>query len=301
VGKITAQLASNMLLAVSLICLFVHGKTFSEVKWEHGQVSVGYAAGQWIALDDNYGELGTFFPLGITREWVSFADLKAYRFNGGRWGGSFGLVFRSGRLGGDQILGGNIYFDMRQGQHGMFPRLGMGLERLGDTWDLRFNAYLPLNVFERHGKKHVFHFIGPFRAQCRHVEVTSRAGFDLEAGAKLLHYRDFEVYAATGVYFYDWQCKRNFWGWMARFAFTWGEYFRVDVKGSLDGVNRGGGQMVCSFNIPFDELIYWRLPKKRPSSYFQPVIRTGTIAFKKSVRYEWNWDDRTGDLIFAEP
>lgn len=259
---------------------------------EEGQFSLGYASAEWISLDQSYGEAGVFFPFATSEKWATFADLTTYRFSEGKWGGSFGMAFRSNCIN-DQIIGANLYFDMRQGKYGMYRQMGMGLERLGDDFDVRFNSYLPLSIFERGGHKNVYRdYQGDYGAECRLTQVTTRAGFDLELGAPTLCHREVKIYTAGGIYFYDWECKDNFWGGMARMVFTWDEFFRVEARGSYDKTNHMRGQVVGYVDVPLEALWNCKLFAREPSTFFQRVHRTGTIFLEDAIRYDWNWPTR---------
>ncbi|MEW6492335.1 MAG: right-handed parallel beta-helix repeat-containing protein [Cyanobacteriota bacterium] len=104
----------------------------------------------------------------------------------------------------NRILGGYISYDARDTGNTLFHQIGAGFERLGN-WDLRVNAYLPVgNTREQTAES----LSNPFFQQnslvlnrTRQFE-TAMAGFDVEAGGRLVRLGEGDLRGYGGVYYY---------------------------------------------------------------------------------------------------
>jgi hypothetical protein len=104
----------------------------------------------------------------------------------------------------NRILGGYISYDVRDTNNNLFHQIGAGFERLGDDWDLRVNAYLPVgNTREQTSES----LSNPFFQ--RNFLVLNRTrqfeaamgGFDVEAGGRMLRLGDGDLRGYAGVYY----------------------------------------------------------------------------------------------------
>jgi hypothetical protein len=104
----------------------------------------------------------------------------------------------------NHILGGYLSYDIRDTGNNVFHQIGAGFERLGN-WDLRVNAYLPVgNTREKTAES----LSNPFFQQnflllnrTRQFEAAM-AGFDVEAGGRLMRLGDGDLRGYAGVYYY---------------------------------------------------------------------------------------------------
>jgi hypothetical protein len=105
----------------------------------------------------------------------------------------------------NRILGGYLSYDVRDTGNNVFHQIGAGFERLGDDWDLRVNAYLPVgNTREQTS----LFLSNPFfqqnflvQGRTRQFEVAM-GGFDVEAGGRLLRLGNGDLRGYAGVYYY---------------------------------------------------------------------------------------------------
>ncbi|MDX2229749.1 MAG: right-handed parallel beta-helix repeat-containing protein [Leptolyngbyaceae cyanobacterium bins.349] len=117
-------------------------------------------------------------------------------------GGNVLLGYRVYNTNANRIFGGYLAYDNRDTGNNTFSQFGLGLETLGDGWDARLNAYVPVGSTRRTVSETAFNTgfqFSSFRFQnnfllasgtsqqtrIRDVEAAM-AGFDAEAGGRIL-------------------------------------------------------------------------------------------------------------------
>ncbi|NJM96550.1 MAG: hypothetical protein HC800_04520 [Phormidesmis sp. RL_2_1] len=91
----------------------------------------------------SFTRINGFIPLIQTAgKRVTFISSSARVDSGGHWGGTFALGQRW-RLD-NMLLGSYASYDVRDTGNSTFNQLGLGMELLGDTWDVHFNSYIPI-------------------------------------------------------------------------------------------------------------------------------------------------------------
>ncbi|MEB3231633.1 MAG: right-handed parallel beta-helix repeat-containing protein [Leptolyngbyaceae bacterium] len=88
--------------------------------------------GGWIPLRQQEGEN------------VTFTEPQFNVDNEGHLGGSVLIGHREYDDDSDRLWAGYLAWDIRETEHRTFSQLGLGLETLGDTWDVHINGYIPL-------------------------------------------------------------------------------------------------------------------------------------------------------------
>ncbi|NEQ97849.1 MAG: right-handed parallel beta-helix repeat-containing protein [Cyanothece sp. SIO2G6] len=86
----------------------------------------------WIPLRQREGEN------------VTFAEPRFNVDNEGHVGGTVLIGHREYDNDTDRLWAGYLAWDIRETQERTFNQLGLGLETLGDTWDVHLNGYIPL-------------------------------------------------------------------------------------------------------------------------------------------------------------
>ncbi|HEY9725454.1 MAG TPA: inverse autotransporter beta domain-containing protein, partial [Chroococcales cyanobacterium] len=104
------------------------------------------------------------------------------------------------------VLGGYLSYDVRDTGNTTFHQIGAGFEKLGDAWDFRINGYLPVgNTREQIAES----ISNPFFQQNFLILERSRqfqaamAGFDMEAGGRLLRIGNGDLRGYAGMYYYS--------------------------------------------------------------------------------------------------
>jgi len=156
------------------------------------------------------------------------------------------LVDVNGDLGGNVLVGHRVYdekhsriwggylgYDKRGTNEGSFDQIGLGLETLGEVWDVRVNGYLPVGDVRQTVASSSFDtglvlrdlaFQGNrlvLESDLQQQSILKRdaalAGFDAEAGGKLLSLGNSGALRGYGgLYHYGAEGSDSFWGWRLR-------------------------------------------------------------------------------------
>ncbi|MGD9854862.1 MAG: hypothetical protein AB7U20_07905 [Planctomycetaceae bacterium] len=109
---------------------------------------LGHIAGETIGRDDSITHIG-LAPYLFHEESMLFGDLRMFRTNEGRTGGSAGLGLRHYHTNLDSIFGVAGYYDNDDSRGARFHQVGLSLEYLSRWFDARVNWYVPVDVTER--------------------------------------------------------------------------------------------------------------------------------------------------------
>ncbi|MEQ9669940.1 right-handed parallel beta-helix repeat-containing protein [Coleofasciculus sp. G2-EDA-02] len=183
---------------------------------------------------DGFTRLDSFLPLlqnpGST---LTFLEGQLQLDNSANLGGNLLLGHRFYHQSLNRIFGGYLGFDSRNTGNNTFHQLGVGLETLGEVWDVRLNGYFPLGdsrdlvdetVFDtgfqltdRFFEDHFLVVQGQRqRGQVRQFEAAM-TGFDLEVGARLAKWgQGGGLRGYGGLYYYDATGSDSSLGWRMR-------------------------------------------------------------------------------------
>ena len=151
-------------------------------------------------FDQSNTAIGLFFSKTLVCDTsLVFLDSRFHFLNNGQWSLNVGPGYRSISEGG-HIRGMNFFYDLYKVQGKNLSRIGLGLEYLSPSWDLRLNGYLPLGDKLLSRKKTVV-YPGGFVA-VRRKEIPMAWGADAELlkrcwSSSLLYW-----YAGIGPYYY---------------------------------------------------------------------------------------------------
>ncbi len=131
-----------------------------------------------------------FMPYMFADNNIVFADVRGFRSSQNYFGGNFGVGYRRYVSRWDRILGVNAYYDYDNTSSVVFRQLGLGLESLGELFDVRANGYFPtgtsaqeLSLVNVNGtQKFVGHNLVINQL---HTTANSLHGFDTEIGVPL--------------------------------------------------------------------------------------------------------------------
>ncbi|MEQ8995421.1 MAG: right-handed parallel beta-helix repeat-containing protein [Coleofasciculus sp. B1-GNL1-01] len=183
---------------------------------------------------DGFTRLDSFLPLlqnpGST---LTFLEGRLQLDNSANLGGNLLLGHRFYNQSLNRIFGGYVGFDHRDTGNSTFNQLGVGLETLGEVWDVRLNGYFPLGdtrdlvdetafdtgfqLTDRFFSDHFLVVQGQRqRGQVRHFEAAM-TGFDLEVGARLAQWgEEGGLRGYGGLYYYDATGSDSSLGWRMR-------------------------------------------------------------------------------------
>jgi len=194
------------------------------------RVGVGYTTdgGSFNAL----GRLEGFLPLWQTPgKDIGFLEPRLALDDNFNLGGSLILGYRSYTSSDGRILGGYVAFDGRGTDFSSYFQIGAGFESLGEIWDFRFNAYLPIgdrtNVINdvsidsglqlsTRFQDHLL-LLESLRQQERILQTeTALGGLDAEIGLRLAQWGTGELRGFGGLYLYSSPDTPDYLGWRLR-------------------------------------------------------------------------------------
>ncbi len=254
------------------------------------QVGGGYAFGKFMGFKKNYADLDLFVAPSRQGDWQTFAELEGFRFGHDKWGVTGGVGARRWNSEKYRALGANVYYDYREGAFSPFHRIGVGLESLGQFWDLRLNTYFLLDGSKKQGSLQVYHHLAGYLETCRENEYGF-GGFDAEAGIPLWGGCHSFVYNALGAYYFR-SIHENFFGGYFRLQCDIMEYLRLEARVSYDEKNRTQVQGLASISFPLYSL--WSRGCAMPvcgstRMLTQPVYRNPMIVTKRGCKHTQNW------------
>ncbi len=181
---------------------------------------------------DGVTQLEGFIPLRQTPgENLTFLEGDLRVDNGGHWGGSLALGHRIYDEQNDRIWGGYLAADHRQTDDSSFYQLGVGLESLGEVVDFRINGYLPIgdtsnllseqtfdsgNQISTGFQGHQLMLTNERTRQTTQLWESALGGFDAEVGARVARWKDGDLRAFGGVYYYGGAHSDDAFGWRLR-------------------------------------------------------------------------------------
>lgn len=219
-STVTALLSASVsVLAIGVPQPVAAGASF-EARWG-ASVEVGGQIGTGRAL----GEASLFLPLAQDSDTLLFGDLRGMGDDQSAREGNFGIGLRQMDPSGWNF-GVYGYYDSRRSAYGNgFRQLTFGAEALGETFDLRANAYLPVGPDEVRMARGSATSTGPTTSEAvatggslailhRTVETTTTryevekalAGIDAEVGMRLPVFEPgsgFDLRAFFGGYYFD--------------------------------------------------------------------------------------------------
>jgi trimeric autotransporter adhesin len=222
---------------------------------------------------------------------ITFVEPRFLLDNDGNIGGSLLLGHRVYDPQSNRTFGGYVAFDRRDTDSNSFSQLGLGLESLGNVWDFRFNAYVPLGdnrhlIDERRSdtgysvstqfERNLLMLSSRREQQVTRIYEAGLLGLDAEAGAKLAEWTDGDLRAFGGVYFYGAEGTDSTLGWRLRLQARPTQNLMLGLAVQDD--NLFGTNLVASIGLTF--------PRNRPRG---PITSTNDVVA------------RLGEPIFRNP
>ncbi len=203
-----------------------------------------------VGYNQGYSTLEGFFTLPYTLDgsWVPFLDIRSHIFNDGNPAVNGGVGIR--HLTDARIWGLNTYYDYRKTHRSHYNQVGFGFESLGDIWDYRLNAYVPVGKKESklyHSKFHNFKQHSIILSSKKEIAMK---GANAEVGAHAIRQKNYKLYAAVGPYYFEQEGKIA-WGGEGRVDFTLFDYARFRLSASYDSLFRGIVQGEVAFTYSF--------------------------------------------------
>ncbi|MEO1401852.1 MAG: inverse autotransporter beta domain-containing protein [Cyanobacteria bacterium J06635_1] len=203
---------------------------------------------------ESFGQFESFIPLwqNAGRELLFFQG-QLLLDTDENLGTNLQLGYRHYVPSSDRIFGGYVAFDKRGTDNASFDQLGIGVETLGENWDLRLNGFLPIgdqrelvdsNLVDAGTQITNLQFIGNQLvgdAQQQQAEInrfeSALGGFDLELGTKLLDIGESGALRGfAGLYYYDGEGVDGSLGWRLRLQAEPTEYLRTGLSVQDDDI-----------------------------------------------------------------
>ncbi len=189
-----------------------------------------------------------------------------------------------------QALGANLYYDFRQGKKGNYNQIGLGLEALGNRWEMRGNGYIPISV-NQHIDKCVFNkYIGNFFAVNEQFESSSY-GFNAEVGYYIVQSENFSLFAAAGPYYFAGKKFSGRTGGEFRIRPQYRDYLAVEASVSHDNFFGTVYQARVTLILPLYQMSTY-LKTKSPISnriIYQTVDRNQVIPLENRCCWKRNF------------
>ena len=214
-----------------------------------------------IGYDQGYTSLDLFLSPSDPYfcNWIPFLDLRGHIFDNGDPAANAGVGMRY--IEGNSVFGANVYYDYRQNKHRhnsqhektrVYNQVGVGLEYLGECFDVRVNGYLP--VARRKSSTYDFGF-GYFSNNylyLREKHDVAMRGVNGELGyhVPVKNPSQIDLYLAAGPYYLQGQGKATY-GGEGRVVLDLWRYLRLEGSASYDNTFKWIGQGQLGINIPF--------------------------------------------------
>ena len=217
------------------------------------RVGVGYNGAGYEGTD-SFGRLEGFVPLRQNpgRD-VTFLEGRMLLDNDANLGANAVLGHRAYNQSDNRIYGGYLAYDSRNTGQKFFQQLGLGFESLGEIWDIRSNAYIPIGdvrqqtdvaisdtgllVTDTRFSGHNLLF-DTFRQRSEsRVHEAAVFSFDVEGGgriAKLGKRGDLRLYG--GPYYYSAPEGDSVVGWRTRLVARPNPYWNLSLGFQTDGL-----------------------------------------------------------------
>jgi hypothetical protein len=208
---------------------------------------------QGVGFDKGYSTIDLF--LSNAEPWIQhnvfFLDLRGHVFNDGKPAANAGVGWRYLFDSHCRAFGFNTYYDYRKTIHKNYQQAGAGLEYLTPRWEFRANGYLPF------GSKVSHHFDLKFDRFSGHSFYVSRkhefamAGGDAELGRHFKHWKNIDLFAAVGAYYFKGHFGKAAAGGKARMQARMTPYVTLEIGDSYDAVfhNRFHAELTLSLPL----------------------------------------------------
>jgi DNA-binding protein YbaB len=232
------------------------------------RVGARFSTGPGVGYESSFGGIEGFVPLQQTPgQNVTFLEGRLLlSTDDANLGGNLSVGHRIYSPESDRTFGGYIAYDVRDTGETVFNQIGAGIETLGEFWDARANAYIPIGdrrdrVEETFVDRSVSllpqpTFQGNFLALGERLRQFDRrfeaalTGFDVEGGVKIIDLGETgELRGYGGLYYYDGPGTSGFVGGRIRLEATPTDTVKVGL--SLQTDDNFGTNFVLSLAANF--------------------------------------------------
>ena len=254
----------------------------SRIELRHREAGgVGYSTG--------YTSLDYFLMAGENVELLF--DIRGHVFNNGQGAGNVGLGFRCPVKDDKFLIGGNVFYDLRQSPDLFCNQAGAGFEWLTKYVDFRLNGYLPIGKKKHFETKTFEGFLGKSILIRRKLKAALPS-VDAEVGTPLPKH----FYFAVGSYYLFTQKEHNLGvggalGGRVRADYDFGRYVTLGMSLTYDHIFKTRLQGIFSINSPFEKKKrlkpkkkYECVPPKTRNLHRVPIMRNEIIPIQDKRR-----------------
>jgi hypothetical protein len=231
------------------------------------RIGAEFTTGAGVGYESSFGSIEGFFPLFQTPgSNLTFLEGRLLlSTENSRFSSNIVLGHRFYSANANRIYGGYISYDTRDTGSSSFNQLGLGLETLGDVWEFRGNAYIPVGDTRQLAAETIAStlalsdpfFQGNFLAQTRTQQgqinrrfEAAMTGVDLEAGVKIASLGETgNLRGYAGLYYYDAAGSSDILGWRTRLEARPTDTLRLGLALSSD--DTFGTNLVLSVGANF--------------------------------------------------
>lgn len=257
------------------------------------RLGLEFAAGRFIAIDENYGGVTLFAVPEAPGSTNMLIDIKAFKLERLNWAGSVGVGMRHIDKSTHKVFGVNIYYDYLD-QRGSFNQWGLGFELFSKCWEFHLNGYLPTGRLHRQLSERVKIFAGGFEGIFRENEFALR-GVEFTAGGRWNFIDKLNLYVASGLYMYNNKDVGNIQGVQCNTELNWNEWISFKLNASYDSKFRGRVQGIIAVSFPLNfgccRDTCDVCPCYTCDLLARPVRRNDLIFLRRCCSVERNWDD----------
>lgn len=284
-------------IAFSDCCGFIHCPP--------NNIGLSHTEGKGLGYSLGYTSLDLFLAQAYCEgQIVPFVNLKGHAFNNGRFAANAGLGLRWSDASCSRVWGANFFYDSLNAKHLPYHQVSLGLEMLGEAWDVRVNGYLPVGHKRTNIYTLSYDFSNGFLAKAR--EQFAMGGIDAEIGYHFCKMQYLDLYAGIGPYYYRGRAPetenafrskhKEAFGGRLRALVDFLTYFELEGVTSYDSRFKWTGQVTLSVYIPFDWFCSFGdyldddvcAPCGLMSRLYQPVVRNEIIVVDRINRFSSN-------------
>lgn len=216
-------------------------------------VDVRHLEYQGIGFNEGYTSLDLFLsnadPYNFNH--LFFFDLRGHVFNSGRPAANIGAGWRYLFDANCHALGVNTYYDYRKTKRKSFNQMGVGVEYLTPEWEFRANGYIPFgSKVSNHYDLNFAGFTGNQFLVSRKYEYAM-SGADAEIGWHFTHFKNIDLSASVGPYYFKGHFEKAAIGAKARIVARLTPYVTVEVGDSYDSVFHNRFHSEVTLSLPF--------------------------------------------------
>jgi hypothetical protein len=234
-----------------------------------------------VGYNMGYTSLDYFLMAGENVEYL--LDLRGHVFNNGQAAGNAGFGVRCPVKDDKFLIGGNVFYDLRQSTDLFCNQVGAGFEWLTKNFDFRANGYLPFGK-KKHFETKTFDRFASKSVLIRRKLKATLPSIDAEVGTPLPR----PFYFAVGSYYLFKEEEHSLevggaLGARVRADVDLGRYVTLGLSVTYDHIFKTRVQGIISINIPFGKRKCLK-PKKKNDCY--PVSKPRNLRRVPIMRNE---------------